>query len=304
MTDHPGPIDESLAAQIRALPCFAGVADMAELGGGMTNRNYRVDDRTGRYVVRLGQDIPEHGVLRWHELAAARAAHAAGISPEVVYAAPGVLVSRFIDGRTLQAQDLRAEGQLAALVPMLQRCHREIRRYLTGPVLMFWVFQVVRNYLSRLQVQTDGEMRHRLAEFAALARLLEQAVGPVEIVFGHNDLLAANWIDDGQRLWLIDWDYAGFNSPLFDLANLSCNNGFDAAQDQALLSAYFGQAPEANCSRAFLAMRCASALRETLWAMVSQQVSTIEIDYRTYASDWCERLDISRQDFEAGRRLP
>lgn len=297
-------MNDALAAQIRTLPCFTGIAHIAELVGGMTNRNYRVDDRSGQYVVRLGQDIPEHGVVRWHELAAARAAHAAGVSPEVVYAEPGVLVSRFIDGRTLQAQDLRADGQLAALVPMLQRCHREIPRHLTGPVLMFWVFQVIRNYLTRLHDGADGELRHRLAGFAALASVLEQAVGPVEIVFGHNDLLAANWIDDGQRLWLIDWDYAGFNSPLFDLANLSCNNAFDAAQDHVLLQAYFGQAPDATCMRAFLAMRCASALRETLWALVSQQVSTIDVDYRSYASDWCARLDVSRQEFEAGRRLP
>ncbi len=296
-------MNETLDTQIRALPCFTGVSHVAELRGGMTNRNYRIDDRSGSYVVRLGQDIPEHGVLRWHELAAARAAHAAGISPEVVYAAPGVLVSRFIDGRTLLAQDLRVDGQLAALVPLLQRCHREIARHLTGPVLMFWVFQVIRNYLARLHDGSKGELHHRLAGFAALAPVLEQAVGPVDIVFGHNDLLAANWIDDGQRLWLIDWDYAGFNSPLFDLANLSGNNAFDAAQDQALLHAYFGRAPDAACMRAFLAMRCASALRETLWALVSQQVSTVDVDYASYARDWCDRLDTSRQEFEAGRRL-
>ena len=296
-------MNDALARQIQALPCFSGVADMAELGGGMTNRNYRVDDRSGRYVVRMGQDIPEHGVMRWHELAAARAAHAAGISPEVVYAAPGVMVSRFIDGRTLQAQDLRTDGQVAALVPLLKRCHRELPRHLTGPVLMFWVFQVIRNYLARLRDGTDSALQHRLTAYAARLPLLEEAVGPVEIVFGHNDLLAANWIDDGQRLWLIDWDYAGFNSPLFDLANLSGNNAFNAAQDHALLQAYFSLAPDATCMRAFLAMRCASALRETLWAQVSQQMSTIDVDYRTYASDWSARLDTSWQEFEAGQRL-
>ncbi len=161
----------------------------------------------------------------------------------------------------MQAQDLRADGQLAALVSLLQRCHRDIPRHLTGPVLMFWVFQVIRNYLARLSDGADGELRHQLADFGALASVLGQAVGPVEIVFGHNDLLATNWIDDGQRLWPIDWDDAGFNSPLFDLANLSCNNAFDAAQDQTLLQAYFGRKPDVACLRAFLAMRCAGRLR-------------------------------------------
>ncbi len=163
---------------------------------------------------------------------------------------------------------------------------------------------MIRNYLARLSEGFDGELRQRLAEYAVLADLLERAVGPVEIVFGHNDLLAANWIDDGQRLWLIDWDYAGFNSPLFDLANLSCNNAFDAAQDHVLLHAYFGQPPDADCQRAFLAMRCASALRETLWALVSQKVSTIDFDYRGYALNWSRQIDTCRREFEARRRLP
>ena len=131
---------------------------------------------------------------------------------------------------------------------------------------------------------------------------MQAAVGPVQIQFGHNDMLAGNLIDDGDRLWLIDWDYAGFNSPLFDLANLSCNNGLDTALDHALLTRYFGCAPDAARIRAFLAMRCASAVRETLWAMVSQQVSTIDFDYAAYARNWGTRLDQTWQTFQASER--
>lgn len=295
-------MNHETATLIRALPCFSGIARIAALDGGMTNRNYRVDDGRGRYVVRLGQDVPEHGILRWHELAAARAAWAIGLSPEVVFAAPGVLVSRFVDGRTLQPQDLRDAARLDAVVDLLHRCHRHMPARMRGPVLMFWVFQVIRDYLARLQAEPGGLLQDRLADIAAMTPVLEAAVGPVQIVFGHNDMLAGNLIDDGDRLWLIDWDYAGFNSPLFDLANLSCNNGLDTALDHALLTRYFGCAPDAARIRAFLAMRCASAVRETLWAMVSQQVSTIDFDYAAYARNWGTRLDQTWQTFQASER--
>lgn len=299
---HQHTMNDDVVPLIRALPCFSAISHIAALDGGMTNRNYRVHDRHGQFVVRLGQDVPEHGILRWHELAVARAAWAAGLSPEVTFAAPGVLVSRFVQGRTLQPQDLRDAGRLDALVDVLHRCHRDIPSRLRGPVLMFWVFQVIRDYLGRWQAGSGDLSQARLARIADMVPALEAAVGPVEIVFGHNDMLAGNLIDDGHRLWLIDWDYAGFNSPLFDLANLSCNNDFDAALDDALLQRYFGGAPDAARHRAFLAMRCASAVREYLWALVSQQVSKIAFDYAAYARTWSGRLDQTWQSFQSGER--
>jgi thiamine kinase-like enzyme len=113
----------------------------------------------------------------------------------------------------------------------------------------------------------------------------------VTIVFGHNDLLAANLIDDGQRLWLIDWDYAGFNSPLFDLANLASNNEFTPELESVLLESYFGAPPAAPLSRAFAAMQCASLLRESLWGAVSRLTSSIDFDYAAYTRDYLQRFE-------------
>lgn len=292
------PLNDAVA-QIAALPCWRGRVEIAALDGGMTNRNYRVECAGSRYVARLGQDIPAHGIVRWHELAAARAAHAAGLSPEVVYAAPGVMVSRFVDGRTLQPQDLRDPLRLDVLLGLLRRCHRALPALLHGPVLMFWVFQVIRNYLALLAQESDALLQDRLARFAGMALELERAVGPVDIVFGHNDLLAANFLDDGARVWLIDWDYAGFNSPLFDLANLSVNNGFDAAHDRLLLERYFAEPADRARWRGFVAMRCASALRETLWGAVSHHRSEIDFDYAGYARGWLERVEAAWAAFRS-----
>ncbi|HEY4975298.1 MAG TPA: hypothetical protein VII41_16920, partial [Steroidobacteraceae bacterium] len=94
--------DANLTDVIAALPCWTGAVEINALGGGLTNRNFRVSDRRGQmFVVRLGRDLPEHGVLRSNELAAARAAYAVGIAPQVIYAAEGVMVSRFVAGSSL-----------------------------------------------------------------------------------------------------------------------------------------------------------------------------------------------------------
>lgn len=264
-----------------SLPIWQGPVTAEPLGGGITNVNFVVTDARRRAVVRIGDDIPVHQVMRFNELAAARAAHAAGISPAVLYHEPGALVIDYIEARTLSAEDVRAPGMLDRILPLVARAHREIPRHLRGPALMFWVFHVIRDYAATLK---DGDSRHspRLPEVLRVAERLEAAVGPIDLIFGHNDLLPANLLDDGNRLWLIDWDYAGFNSPLFDLGGLAANNGMSPAQETAMLEAYFDRAPDAGLWRRYRAMKCASALRETLWSMVSELYSELDFDFAAY----------------------
>jgi thiamine kinase-like enzyme len=116
-------------------------------------------------------------------------------------------------------------------------------------------------------------------------------------VFGHNDLLAGNLIDDGRRLWLIDWDYAGLNTPLFDLANLASNNAFTRDDEATLLHVYFDAAPDAATLRGYDAMRVASLLRETLWSMVSELHPAVDFDYAAYTRENLARLDEERARF-------
>ena len=111
------------------------------------------------------------------------------------------------------------------------------------------------------------------------------------MVYGHNDLLPANFIDDGKRLWLIDWDYAGFNSPLFDLGNLCSNNEVAPEDEDWLLEAYFERPLDGDLKRRYGAMKCASLLRETLWSMVSEIHSTLDFDYAAYTRDYLARFD-------------
>ena len=256
--------------------------DPQPLGGGLTNTNFLVEHDGRRYVVRVGADIPVHGVLRFNELAASKAAHAAGVSPAVVHAEPGILVLDHIDGRTFTPEDVRAE--LPRIVGLVRCAHREIPKHLRGPALVFWVFHVIRDYAHTLQ---DGDHRRstELPGLLATANRLEAAVGPVELIYGHNDLLAANFLDDGTRLWLVDWDYAGFNSPLFDLGGLASNNELTPAQQAWLLEAYFDRPLTDGLRRRAAAMLTASLLREAMWSMVSELHSPIDFDFRAYTAE-------------------
>jgi thiamine kinase-like enzyme len=288
---------EDAAKRAAALPCWSAPVTPEPLKGGITNRNFVVRDRGQRFVVRIGGDIPEHMVVRANDVAAARAAHAAGISPEVIHAERDAVVLRFVDGRTLTAEDVRGDAMLARVLELMKRCHRDVPKYLRGPVLAFWVFHVIRDYFARLR-DAGGRRHAELPGLVAIAEKLEPQLGRVELVFGHNDLLAANIIDDGKKLWLIDWDYAGFNSPLFDLGGLAANNQLADAQEQWLLAQYFECTVDDDLRRRYAAMKCAALLREAMWSLVAEAYSTIDHDFAGYTDISLAGFAKAVQEFE------
>ncbi len=285
------PIERAMA-----LPCWSGKVTAAALVGGITNLNFVVQDGTRKAVVRIGDDIPLHQILRHSELSASRAAAQAGVSPAVLYHEPGALVIAFVEGRTLSAVDFQDAGLRAEAAQLIKLAHRTIPLHLRGPAQMFWPFHVIRDYVATLQ---EGASRHAslLPDLMTEAARLEAAVGPVDLVFGHNDLLPANFIHDGSRLWLIDWDYAGFNSPLFDLGGFAANNGLTTAQEHELLTLYFDRAPDAALLAAYRAMKAAAALREALWSMVSEIHSRLDFDYAAYTASNLATYHASFDDF-------
>lgn len=286
-----------LLARVARLSCWSEPVHPRPVSGGLTNANFAVDHAGERFFVRIGADIPLHGVMRFNEVAASQAAHAAGISPDVVHVEPGALVLRFIDGQSLTEELVRSAENLPRVAALIARCHREVPRHFRGPALVFWVFQVIRDYAASL-AEMGSRMIPRLAELLAQAEVLERLVGPVELVFGHNDLVAANIIDDGARLWLIDWDYAGFNSPLFDLGGLASNNGFSPAQEESLLETYYQTPVNDELRGRYRAMKCASLLREAMWSMVAELVSEIDYDFVAYTDKYLARFDAAFLDYK------
>lgn len=276
------------AGRITALPCWTGAIDMEPLTGGLSNESWLVSDEAGKHVVRFGRDYPFHHVLREREIMVARAAHAAGFAPRVEYTGPGVMVSAFVEARTWTEADMRADPERIAV--LLRAFHTRMPQEVSGPGFVFWVFHVIRDYARTLRAGQSGHLPE-VPRFLALAAELEAAQVPLPIIFGHNDLLPGNFLDDGAKLWLIDFEYAGFSTAMFDLAGAASNSGMDDETAQRLLAAYFGGPVDEATRRSFDAMQCASLLREAMWAMVSQlHLSAPGVDYDAYARENLARL--------------
>lgn len=275
---------EHIRDDVAALPLWAGRPSFEPLPGGISNLSFVATDRAGKYVVRLTRDFPFHNVYREREVAVARAAHALGFAPEVVYAAPGLMVSRYIDARPLKPVDVRTD--IARIVELLLRFHRQMK----APIgdYAFDVFEVNRDYVRQL----DGDPR--CGDWATQNAQFERMQVALPSIFAHHDLLAGNILDDGKRLWLIDFEYSGSGSAMFDLANLSSNSGFSAAERAELLRAYFGPG---DLERSHRAMEAASLLREALWSLVSaRHIHERDVDYVGYADVNFARLREVRAD--------
>ena len=263
-------VRERSSARVAALEIWFGRVDPLPLAGGITNQNFAVEDRGRRYVVRVGSDIPVHGVVRANELAASRAAHLAGLSPAWCTQSRAFSCSISSRGAPSRAEDVRNPANLerlidhgAAVPPRHSAISARARRDVLG---------VPCRARLRAHAARRRQPAHSYPARSSCARRarLEAAVGPIDVVFGHNDLLAANFIDDGHRLWLLDWEYAGFNSPLFDLGGLASNSELTPEQAEQALSLYFGKPVDDDLRRRAAAMTAASLLRETMWSMVSE----------------------------------
>jgi thiamine kinase-like enzyme len=250
-----------------------GVDSVEVLGGGITNHNFKVTAGGELYVLRIGgNDTGLLGIDRRVEHEASLAAAALGIGPEVVaFLEPeGYLVTRFVDGEVG-----RVSAEEAA--PLLRRFH-------DGPPIpgRFDAFRVADSY-----AETPGvTLPPAYAATKETADRIERRLGARPLAPCHNDLLAANFIHGGERLWIVDWEYAGMGDPAFDLANFAVSNALDDDGDQLLLGAYGGGAdPDVH-----VLMRFVSDFREAMWGVVQQAVSELDFDFAGYAAEHFERL--------------
>ncbi|MBI4585940.1 MAG: phosphotransferase [Planctomycetes bacterium] len=267
---------------IRSLPCWRGPIELEPIPGGMSNRNYRVRDGRRSYVVRLSKPLPHLGIDRRNELLCHQAAWACGVAPAVFHHQAGVLVSEHVQGRTLTSAEVRRPQVLERLARTLKRLHGSWDR-LAGELLYFSPFQAVRTYAAtarRLGAWLPADLDRLLEDARRLSRLLS----PFHPALCHNDLLAANLIDGGRRLWLVDWEYAGIGNPLFDLAGVSGNCALTPELEKTLLRAYFER-----LSRKILCelriLKTVSLLREALWGLIQTRASDLDFDYVKYAGD-------------------
>ena len=257
------------------------------LGGGITNHNLKVEVDGEHFVLRVaGKDTNLLGIDRTVELAATEAAAALGIGPEVVaFVEPeGWLVTRFVEGAIPPLERMRKPATLERVAAALRAFH-------DGPAIpgVFNSFRVVETY-RKTALDRGGSVPEAFARAHEIAARIEERRAADAPVPCHNDLLNANFLDDGERLCIVDWEYAGMGDRFFDLANFSINHELDAAQSEALLSAYFGEVRSAD-AQALELMRFMSDFREAMWGVVQSAVSELDFDFDSYATEHFERLE-------------
>lgn len=281
MVGELNDIRERLEAELAPLQ-----GEPRELGGGITNRNFRVTLGGAEYVVRLpGKDTELLGIDRSAELLANQAAAALRIAPAVAAIVDGCLVTSFVACRALERSEL---------VDAVEQIAQALRAFHDSGVRLptrFWVPELLEDYAAIAEARgsrlPDGYDAARDA-----ARRIAAALPLNEPRPCHNDLLAGNLIraDDGGRILLVDWEYAGIGDARFDLGNLSVNNHFDEATDERLLRAYHGEAPSDAQRAALKLMRVLSDAREGAWGVVQGAISALDFDFAGYASEHFERL--------------
>ncbi len=309
MTDEDdvlrGPLRDDLVAAMQRIPEIAGRdLTLTALSGGITNRNFLVvaSGTTERWVIRLaGNDTYLLGISREVEHAATVAAAGVGVGPEVTaFIRPeGYLVTRFIVGSPVSDETVRRPETLRRVADSLRRIH-------DGPAIpgLFIPLRIAEAYRGLAEAR-GVPIPREYDVAAAVGRRIELAClsAPLPMRPCHNDLLNANFIDDGTRIRIVDWEYAGMGDPFFDLGNFSINHDLTPDQDETLLAAYDGSVRRDRLARLTL-MRVVSDMREAMWGVLQQGISTLDVDFVAYAGEHFDRLlaNASTPSFERALR--
>ncbi len=271
---------------------------MVALDGGITNRNFKVIVDGSSYVLRMGGVRTELlGIDRAVEHAASLRAEEIGIGPAVVafVQSEGWLVTRFIDGRRIPPVEMREPKELGRVAAALRKIH-------SAPAIpgRFDAHAVVDDY--RAKAESFGvKIPAEFEEARQVSERIRSARGPQPLVPCHNDLLNANFLDDGE-VRIVDWEYAGMGDRFFDLANLSVNHEFSVADDQRLLSEYFGAERERDLASLRL-MRFMSDFREAMWGVLQSGISELDFDFAGYAAQHFERMERTASEPDFGDHL-
>jgi thiamine kinase-like enzyme len=288
---QPTERDEILRT-LSEIPIFAGRPlgrPEIERIGGLTNRNYRVTLGPEGYVLRLAGAGTAAYIDRRAEEHNAKVAAAAGVNAEVLFfdAEAGTLLARYVGGATTMSE--RAFKDLAR-VERAARTFRQMHRHPQAFAGRFDVFAQIDEYLALLgrndaRIPEGYDALHKEADAARHAL----AENPAALAPCHNDPLAENFVDSPSRMYLVDWEYAGMNDPMWDLGDLSVEANFGPEQDEALLRAYFeGVPPAAERGRMVLAKGLCD-LVWTLWGLIQVMNDNPVEDFWAYSINRFER---------------
>ena len=288
----------ALEEVLAAVPELRDATEVEPLAGGLTNTNYKVTTAVGGYVVRIsGKDTGLLAIDRANELHNTIAASDSGVGARFVAALPehDALVLEFLDGKVMNAAELRKGDRLGLVAAACRRLHGS-RRFMAD----FDMFEIQRGYLDVVH-ERGFRLPARYLEFEPQVRALEQAMRlhPEAGVPCNNDLLAENFIDTGGELRLIDYEYSGNNEPSFELGNIWSESNLSPAQLEELVAHYYGRPLRNKIARARV-WGLMSKYGWTLWASIQDGVSDLDFDFWGWGMEKYERAvaEFDGPDFE------
>ncbi len=261
--------------------------EIQEITGGLTNKNFRVNVDDRPFFVRIpGASTELLAIDRDNEYHSSKAAAAAGIGPRVLYHLPDhkVMVLEFIDGQTMSIESLGAPGMPTRIAQSLKKLHAG-----ANCLNEFNMFRLVEFYIGivdKHQVRIPDDYRDRMSVLSRMeAAIQKKSLAGVPC---NNDLLAENFIDDGEMLWLIDYEYSGNNDPCFELGNTCQEQQYNEDQYAELCAAYFGETQRNLLARMNL-FSIMSDFGWTLWGSIQNKISQLDYDFWEYTTGRWER---------------
>jgi thiamine kinase-like enzyme len=274
------------------VPLVKNRTSVTELSGGLTNRNLAIESDGAKYVARISSNSSDLlNINREDEYKNTILAAEVGIGATVHDYLPGqgLLLISYINGKTFGAQDIASN---------LPRVAKSVRTLHSAKPFVsdFNMFTLQKRYLDIVQsnnfIYPDKYLDYE-GHIADLKKAL--SVLPSEIVPCNNDLLPGNFIDDGEKIWLIDYEYSGNNDACFELGNIWAEAFLEYDALVELIDAYYGEHRPEKIARAWLQSLMAK-YGWTLWAAIQASISDIDFDFRAWGG---EKFDLAQSQFSS-----
>jgi thiamine kinase-like enzyme len=284
---------------LKRIPQFASASNLTvtELTGGITNKNYKITDNGESYVLRMGGNETKYlGIDRKIEYECSLLSSQIGIAPEpIAFLEPeGYIVARFISGKGIPAEEIGTEENIKRVLESMKAYHA--LDFFPGSFSPFRVAEEYKKTALSFNVKLPEKMDWYLEKSSEIEKAM-YGREPLKLRPCHNDLLNLNFLDDGARIRILDWEYAGMGDIFFDLGNFAVQHEFNNEQDEILLRTYFGEPTDSQSAHLKL-MKIMSDVREAMWGVVQVGVSKLDFDYMGYAEKYFGRLEAGVQGNE------
>ena len=264
------------------------------LDGGITNHNYKVFVNDELFVVRIPGAATDLLINRDNELDCSSKAGKVGVAPELVYhlKPENISVSRFIQGKTLHPEEIAGSNELIQhLVKAVKNIHE--KAVFKSPFNPFDTIRTYMHYIKEYNAPRPNDIDRMLSVANDIEKAMERS--KTKCVACHNDLLSENFLDDGTKIWIVDWEYGGQGDPYFDLSDFAMEHPFTREQEELIIKEYCGEMKYERLYRMLL-HKTIAALWWGIWAMIQSKISRIDFDFYAWGNERFERSRRSARD--------